>query len=271
MVASVAALGGLLFGYDWVVIGGARPFYEAYFHLTTPAEIGWANSCALLGCFVGSMTAGALSDRFGRKKVLLLAACVFAFSSVLTGWAMSFASFIVWRISGGVAIGLASNVSPTYIAEISPAPWRGRLVSLNQLALVIGIAAAQVVNWAIAERVSGGSTISAASWNAQMGWRWMFFAVTVPAVLFLLLTPLIPESPRWLSIKGKDVQALRVLSSIGGQRYADAEMASIRHSLGPAGQVGSWGRAHGSTAARTFADRHQPGSSPAVVRDQYHL
>ena len=210
MIASVAALGGLLFGYDWVVIGGARPFYEAFFHLTTPAAIGWANSCALLGCFAGSITAGALSDRYGRKKVLLLSATLFALTSVLTGRAMTFETFIVWRIAGGVAIGLASNVSPTYIAEISPAAWRGRLVSLNQLALVIGIAAAQVANWAIAERVPGGAAIVATSWNAQMGWRWMFFAVAVPAVLFLLLTPFIPESPRWLSFKDKNAQAARV-------------------------------------------------------------
>ena len=240
MIASVAALGGLLFGYDWVVIGGARPFYEAYFHLTTPAAVGWANSCALLGCFVGSMTAGALSDRFGRKKVLLLSASLFALSSVLTGWAATFATFIVWRIAGGVAIGLASNVSPTYIAEISPAAWRGRLVSLNQLAIVIGIAAAQVANWGIAERVPEGAAITVASWNAQMGWRWMFFAVAVPALLFLVLTPFIPESPRWLSMKAKNGLAVRVLSSIGGQRYAEAEMASIRHSLESAAEIGSW-------------------------------
>jgi SP family xylose:H+ symportor-like MFS transporter len=240
MIASIAALGGLLFGYDWVVIGGARPFYEAYFHLTTPAAVGWANSCALLGCFLGSLTAGTLSDRLGRKKVLLLSAFLFALSSVLTGWAMSFPFFIVWRIAGGVAIGLASNVSPTYIAEISPAAWRGRLVSLNQLALVIGIVAAQVVNWRIAAHVSGAATISAASWNAQFGWRWMFTAVAVPAVVFLVLTPFIPESPRWLSGSGEDKKALDVLSSIGGQRYAEAELASIRHSLRSSGQAGSW-------------------------------
>ena len=240
MIASIAALGGLLFGYDWVVIGGARPFYEAYFHLTTPSAIGWANSCALLGCFVGSLTAATISDWFGRKKALLLSALLFALSSVLTGWAMSFPAFIAWRIVGGMAIGLASNVSPTYIAEISPAPWRGRLVSLNQLALVIGIVAAQVVNWRIAARVPGGATLSAASWNAQFGWRWMFTAVAVPALLFLVLTPFIPESPRWLSVIGDEEKAMGVLSSIGGRRYADAELASIRHSFGPSGQVGSW-------------------------------
>ena len=151
MIALVAAMGGLLFGYDWVVIGGAKPFYEAYFHLDSAAQVGWANSCALVGCFAGSLLAGRMSDRLGRKKVLLFCALLFAVSSVLTGWSYSFAAFVTWRIVGGTAIGLASNVSPMYIAEISPAAWRGRLVSLNQLALVIGILAAQIANWCIAE------------------------------------------------------------------------------------------------------------------------
>jgi MFS transporter, SP family, xylose:H+ symportor len=115
-IASVAALGGLLFGYDWVVIGGAKPFYEAYFGLTSPQLIGWANSCALLG----SVICSALSDRLGRRKLLVVAASLFAISSTCTGLASSFATFISWRISGGIAIGIASNVSPTYIAEISP-------------------------------------------------------------------------------------------------------------------------------------------------------
>jgi sugar porter (SP) family MFS transporter len=242
MIASVAAIGGLLFGYDWVVIGGARPFYEAYFHLATASAIGWANSCALLGCFVGSLAAGRLSDRFGRKNALLIAALLFAVSSSLTGWAYSFSSFILWRIVGGVAIGLASNVSPTYIAEISPALWRGRLVSLNQFALVTGIVAAQVVNWLIAQRVVGGELIAANSWNAQFGWRWMFTAVAVPALLFVVLGPFIPESPRWLTERNKENKALQVLTAIGGSRYGEIELTSIRDSLGSAvggGQVRS--------------------------------
>src|SRR3954451_23338608 len=124
-IAFIAALGGLLFGYDWVVIGGAKPFYEAFFHLTSEALVGWATSCALIGCFAGSLLAGPFADRLGRKKVLVLAALLFAVSSILTGWAYTFPRFIAWRIVGGVAIGLASNVSPMYIAEISPAVWRG--------------------------------------------------------------------------------------------------------------------------------------------------
>ncbi len=114
-------------------------FTKATFDLTPKPSIGWANSCALIGCLGGSILSGALSERFGRKKLLILAALLFAISSVLTGWAFSFAAFVAWRIAGGVAIGIASNVSPTYIAEVSPAPWRGRLVTLNQLTIVVGI------------------------------------------------------------------------------------------------------------------------------------
>src|SRR5450755_558131 len=160
VIAFVAALGGLLFGYDWVVIGGAKPFYEVFFHLSSSPHadrlIGWATSCALVGCLLGSAVAGAFSDRFGRRPVLITSALLFAASSILTGWAHVFATFIVWRIAGGVAIGLASNVSPIYISEISPPHWRGRLVSLNQLALVVSILLAQIVDWRIA--VHGGAS-----------------------------------------------------------------------------------------------------------------
>jgi SP family xylose:H+ symportor-like MFS transporter len=233
MVAFIAAMGGLLFGYDWVVIGGAKPFYEAYFNLDSPSVIGWANSCALIGCFAGSLLAGSLSDRLGRKKVLIFSALLFTVSSVLTGWAYSFHGFITWRIIGGVAIGLASNVSPMYIAEMSPAAWRGRLVSLNQLAIVVGILAAQIANWRIAERVPEHATRAfiAASWNAQYGWRWMFTAVAVPSALFFVMAPLIPESPRWLVAAGRQEAAGRILAKIGGPDYSAAELTSIRKSL----------------------------------------
>jgi MFS transporter, SP family, xylose:H+ symportor len=199
MIASVAAMGGLLFGYDWVVIGGAKPFYETFFQLQSEQLIGWANSCALLGCLIGSIFAGVASDRYGRKKLLVLAAALFAISSVLTGWAQTFTMFVIWRIWGGVAIGIASNVSPVYIAEISPAELRGRMVSLNQLTIVVGILAAQVANWLIARKVPDGATAEMIrqSWNGQFGWRWMFTAVAVPAVVFLAGALFIPESPRW--------------------------------------------------------------------------
>jgi MFS transporter, SP family, xylose:H+ symportor len=203
-IAGVAAMGGLLFGYDFVVIGGAKPFYEKFFQLQSEQLVGWANSCALLGCLIGAMFSGAASDRWGRKKLLVLSAALFAVSSVLTGWAQTFAMFITWRILGGVAIGIASNVSPVYIAEVSPAEIRGRMVSLNQLTIVIGILAAQIVNWLIAEKVPDGATAEMIrqSWNGQFGWRWMFTAVAVPSAIFFTASLFIPESPRWKSRVG---------------------------------------------------------------------
>jgi sugar porter (SP) family MFS transporter len=232
-IAFVAALGGLLFGYDWVVIGGAKTFYEPYFHLTTETQVGWANSCALIGCFLGSLAGGRASDYLGRKRILLVSAFLFTVSSVLTGWAFHFSSFIAWRIMGGIAIGLASNVSPTYIAEISPAQWRGRLVSLNQLALVIGILAAQIVNWLIARPVPDGLSQAAAftTWNVQYGWRWMFTAVAVPALIFLVTVPLIPESPRWLVAQRQSDKGRQILAKIGGEKYSQFELEAIEQSL----------------------------------------
>jgi SP family xylose:H+ symportor-like MFS transporter len=241
LIAFVAAFGGFLFGYDWVVIGGAKPFYEAYFHLRSPQAIAWANSSALVGCFLGSLVAGRLSDRHGRRIALAIAAFVFAVSSLLTGWSYSFTAFIVWRILGGVAIGLASNISPTYIAEISPAAWRGRLVSLNQLALVIGILIAQIANWRIAQPVPAQATeaMIAASWDGQFGWRWMFSAVAIPALILIACIPLIPESPRWLMARGRDMDARKILSRIGGARYGEREVGAIRTSL-QASQTEGW-------------------------------
>jgi sugar porter (SP) family MFS transporter len=241
-IASVAALGGLLFGYDWVVIGGAKPFYEAYFNLTSPQLIGWANSCALVGCLLGSLVCSALSERLGRRKLLVLAAFLFAVSSICTGLAHGFATFVIWRIIGGIAIGIASNVSPTYIAEISPAPWRGRLVALNQLTIVVGILAAQIVNWLIAEPVSEGTTVEMLrqSWNGQWGWRWMFMAVTLPSAVFLASAFLVPESPRWLAKRGLNAAAHRILARIGGENYASRELRDIQATVSAGEPLSVW-------------------------------
>jgi SP family xylose:H+ symportor-like MFS transporter len=241
-IASVAALGGLLFGYDWVVIGGAKPFYEAYFGLTSPQLIGWANSCALVGCLLGSLVCSALSDRLGRRKLLVVAASLFAISSTCTGLASSFATFVSWRIIGGIAIGIASNVSPTYIAEISPAPWRGRLVALNQLTIVVGILAAQIVNWLIAEPVVDGATLQelSDSWNGQWGWRWMFIAVTLPSVVFFASACFVPESPRWLVKRGLSATAKRILARVGGEDYATQELHAIEATVSAEGQLPVW-------------------------------
>ena len=150
-VSLIAAIGGLLFGYDFVVIGGAKPFFEKYFQLNSQWLSGWANSCALLGCLLGALTSGGLSDKFGRKKLLLVAAFLFASSSALTGWAPTFSWFVVWRMLGGVAIGITSNVAPVYIAEVAPAHLRGRLVAIYQLAIFLGFVVGQTLNWLIAE------------------------------------------------------------------------------------------------------------------------
>jgi sugar porter (SP) family MFS transporter len=223
LVALAGALGGLLFGYDWVVIGGAKPFYELYFHLNSPSLVGWAMSCALIGCLVGALSSGPLSSRFGRKRLLIVAAFVFVVSSLGTGFANLFTAFVAWRIAGGYAIGLASGISPMYIAEISPAHLRGRMVSLNQLAIVFGILLAQIVNWLIARPVPPGFTAHdiLISWNEQWAWRFMFAATAIPSAGFLITSFLIPESPRWLAAKGRLQQALQVLQRLGGRAYAE--------------------------------------------------
>lgn len=243
LISIVAAMGGLLFGYDWVVIGGAKPFYEPYFNLTSETLVGWANSCALLGCLAGSIVSGVLSDRIGRKPLLIAAAALFGVSSIATGSAHQFDSFVAWRIAGGVAIGIASNVSPTYIAEIAPAGWRGRLVTLNQLTIVIGILSAQVVNLMIAGHVADGATPDAIreSWQGQYGWRWMFTAVAVPSAVFFLAAFIVPESPRWLIKAGANEKAERILRRIGGEAYAASEIQDVHAALGHERQSrGAW-------------------------------
>ncbi len=233
-------MGGLLFGYDWVVIGGAKPFYEPFFGITgNPAMQGWAMSCALLGCLAGAVISGWMSDRFGRKRLLILSATLFIISSVGTGSAESFVSFIFFRILGGVGIGLASNLSPMYISEVSPGKVRGAFVSINQLTIVIGILAAQFINWKIAMPVPPGATVNDIlnSWNGQTGWRWMFYACTVPAILFFVLMWFVPESPRWLAKKRENHgRVLKILEKIGGRKYADAELSAIEDTLSPGGQ-----------------------------------
>ncbi len=233
-ISMVSALGGLPFGYDWVVIGGAKPFYEQFFHISGSANLqGWAMSSALLGCLLGSILSGMLSDRLGRKRLLIFSALLFTVSAYGTGAANSYNWFIFYRILGGIGIGLASNLSPMYIAEVAPAAVRGKFVSLNQLTIVIGILAAQLINWQIAEPVPEGFTGAdiLASWNGQMGWRWMFWAELIPAGLFFLLMFFVPESPRWLAKNSSEDKVEKILAKIGGSEYAKAEYASIRETL----------------------------------------
>ena len=229
----MAALGGLLFGWDWVVIGGAKPFFQRYFQLTSEAQIGWANSCALIGCLAGALVAGALSDRVGRKRLLVVAALLFAVTSLGNALANDFTVFVVWRMLGGVAIGLASNLSPMYIAEIAPAQTRGKLVAINQLTIVIGILLAQYINWFLVRNLPQGASdeFIRNSWFGQQGWRWMFGLTAAPSLLFFIGMFLVPESPRWLAKNGKAERALGVLARIGGDGYARAALADIESTL----------------------------------------
>ena len=233
LISVVAALGGLLFGYDWVVIGGAKPFFERYFHLTDAAQSGWANSCALIGCLVGALVAGALSDKFGRKRLLIFSAALFAGTSLGNALASNFTIFVAWRMLGGVAIGLASNLSPMYIAEVAPAQMRGKLVSINQLTIVIGILAAQFINWSLVRNLPAGATdeFIQSSWYGQTGWRWMFGITAIPSLLFFAGMFAVPESPRWLAKNGKSDRARGVLAKIGGDTYARAALADIEATL----------------------------------------
>ena len=229
-ICIVSAMGGLLFGYDWVVIGGAKPFYELYFGITDSAsQQGLAMTVALLGCLIGAMVCGWLADRIGRKKLLIGSALVFLFSSIATGAMSTFNSFLIARFFGGIGIGIASGLSPMYIAEVAPSHIRGKLVSLNQMTIVLGILAAQITNWLIADPIPAEFTSAdiAASWNGQMAWRWMFWAAAVPSVAFLVLAFFIPESPRWLVLKARNAEASSVLSRIGGMEYAQAELAAV--------------------------------------------
>lgn len=234
-ICLVSAMGGLLFGYDWVVIGGAKPFYELYFQIAdSPSSQGLAMTIALVGCLIGARLCGTLADRIGRKRLLSVSALIFLLSSIATGLADSFNAFLIARFAGGIGIGVASGLSPMYIAEIAPGNIRGRLVSLNQLTIVLGILSAQIVNWLIAEPIPEGFTATdiAASWNGLMAWRWMFWVAAVPSILFLIMTFFIPESPRWLAMKHKEKAAANILERIGGVDYADTELAAVRKTNG---------------------------------------
>lgn len=229
-ICLVSAMGGLLFGYDWVVIGGAKPFYEVFFGIEdSPSLQGLAMSIALAGCLVGAMVSGSLADRIGRKPLLILSAFIFLVSAYGTGAFDRFYAFLCVRFIGGIAIGIASGLSPMYIAEVSPSHIRGKLVSLNQLTIVLGILGAQSVNYLIAEPMPAGTvTPPADSWNVLTGWRWMFWSAAFPAAAFLILAFFIPESPRWLALRGDKEKAMSILSNIGGTDYANAEIAAVR-------------------------------------------
>lgn len=223
IAASVSTLGGFLFGYDNIVISGAIGAVQKVFHLDA-AGVGWAAGCALVGCLAGSAGAGWMADRMGLRKSLGVCAACFAGSSVGLLFAATLDQFVAWRVLGGLGIGAASILAPMYIAEIAPARMRGRLVTLYQLGIVLGILAAVFVNMLIQK---GGTE----AWNQAVGWRLMFLACVVPAALFAASITVALESPRWLMKVGRSAEGLRVMTLINGAAVASEESAAIRASL----------------------------------------
>lgn len=219
----VAAVGGLLFGYDTAVVAGAIGFIQAKYVLS-PAMMGWVASCALIGCVIGAMFAGMLSDRIGRKKVLMISAIAFAVSSLGIMLPLELNSFIFFRFIGGVGIGIASMLSPLYISEIAPASIRGRLISIYQMGIVIGILLIYFVN-------AGIASIHTEAWNIESGWRWMFGSGIIPSIVFIFLLLDVPESPRWLAQKNKVKEAEVILTKINGAEKAKEELTAIRNAM----------------------------------------
>ena len=220
LISCAAALGGLLFGYDTAVISGAIGFLQIKFSLGS-AAVGWVTSCILIGCAMGVSIAGVLSDKFGRKKILMLSAIIFACSSAGAAFAGSYLTLVIWRVLAGIGIGLTSLITPLYIAEMAPAEVRGRLVSVNQLAITIGIFVVYFINAAIA---SGSSQ----AWNVSVGWRWMMGIGIIPSALFILALIPAGESPRWLHQQGKEKQALDVLKKVeSSDEDAEKQLSGI--------------------------------------------
>lgn len=236
LISLAAAMGGFLFGYDWVVVGGAKPFYEPYFGITSPIQKGWGTSSALIGCIFGALLCFLRSDAWGRKRLLILSGFLFTFSSVATGLVNTFLWYNVWRILGGIAIGIVLNLSPMYISEMAPPHLRGKLVSLNQLLIMIGVLAAQVVNWRISlidkhMPLDATAAIIRQSWNGTYGWRWMFGVTAIPAFIFFLIMIFLPESVRWLVMNGQPEKAKKIISKIGGEHYAANELSAIQSTI----------------------------------------
>ena len=222
-IALSAALGGLLFGYDTAVISGAIGNLTEYFHLS-PVETGWAISSALVGCLIGAFFSDFLSDTFGRKVTMIITSILFILNSVGTAFPTSFTMFVIFRIIGGIGVGIASMVVPMYIAEIAPPKRRGALVGNYQLAIVIGIVVVYFVNYFIA--LQGD-----ADWNLNIGWRWMFGSEIIPSILFLIFIFLIPESPRWLFQKGETSKAIVVLQKLNTAEEVVQVQSEIENSL----------------------------------------
>jgi SP family xylose:H+ symportor-like MFS transporter len=222
-ICGIAALGGILFGYDTAVISGAIEALKAYFDLS-PAETGWAVSNVVIGCVVGAFGAGPLAGRYGRKKALVVAAFLFTVSAVGAALATTFTWFVIYRIIGGLAVGLAATVSPMYMSEVSPKDMRGRALSMQQFAIVFGQIVIFYVNFKIASYASE-------AWLIEMGWRWMIGSEVIPCLLFTALVFVIPESPRWSVMVGRDDQALAMLTRVSNAEHAKSVLREIKESL----------------------------------------
>lgn len=219
LLTVVAALGGLLFGFDIAIITGAGPFIETHFNLqNNQLGLGFSFASLLFGCMFGAFFSGRITDLYGRKKILAIIALLFALTSLLTGISSSYSMFVTVRFSGGLAVGAVSLLSPMYIAEVSPAQYRGRLVSFYQFSITLGILISYFINYLLHD-------------IGENNWRWMFITGTLPSVLFFILLFLVPETPRFLFKIGKDIQAYNILKKIGGENMAKSEIAEIRESL----------------------------------------
>src|SRR5688500_5722404 len=212
LISCVAALGGLLFGFDIAIFSGTIPFIQPHYQLSS-AELGWTGSSLYLGCIIGTFFTGYFTDKYGRKLPLILAAAIFMVSSVFMGWASTHSMLVFWRIIAGVGVGAASMLSPLYIAEVSPAEMRGRMVSINQLTIVTGILLAYFSNYMLAD--------------LENNWRWMFTSGAIPAVLIFSCVFLVPESPRWLLGKGYVDKAKAVYKKISGKPEVDEEIRTM--------------------------------------------
>ncbi len=227
LIAIVASMGGLLFGYDTGVINGTQFYFSKYFELSAAMK-GWVVGSALLGCLFGAIISGALSMAIGRKKSLILSALLFT----LSAWGSGLPEFlpqsvpllVMFRIIGGLGIGIASMNAPTYIAELSPANIRGKMVTYYQMAIVVGFFVVFLATYTIGQ--SGDEV-----YNLNKGWRLMFWSELIPCLMFLFLLFLVPRSPRWLMLKGKEEEAQQVLVKIHGEELAAKEMAEIKESL----------------------------------------
>ena len=273
-ISLTAALGGLMFGYDWVVIGGAELFYEKYFHLTSAVQVGWAMSSALIGALFGAMFGGALSDKFGRKPLLIASGLLFVVTSIGTGMAPTFLLFVINRVFGGVAIGIASNLSSLYIAEVAPASMRGRLVSINQLTIASGVMLAQIVNWIIARPMPRGNDgipdpAGLLECSIRMAMDVRRYGGSRP--YFSLSMMFAPESPRWLAKKKRTDRSIKVLTKMAAMSYAVRTVKEIESTF----SAGGWGFPSEGVADAENAQDINAGSSacrvPAMVRNQRYL